>query len=386
MEIRSRLADFPHSQCYYKNRASSSIPIKFLRIIRGFCYYQIFKAIKLNRIIIVNEISRAFSKKLHNCYYEYSPNFHSQPQRFFFERRFEQIKKICPDIVFQPNKKSCELNGKVFAWDAEYELRQFGECLVENAQNRLASRLSFDCPDSFSAFRRKLEPHLPDHFNDAIEPTDKDVKNDIDFYFDNKRLPHSYLETRNQLTGKNFSSNFSCFLSCGALDVRFLYNCIKNFENEYGESKSSYWLVFELLWREFFYWNYKKHNRLYFSDLGIKGKLDFQPYKKYSFSILRRASKNSFWNAALNELEETGYHSNRTRQLFASFWIHDLNFNWRSGADFYEKNLIDYDVFSNWGNWMYIAGVGASAQKRHFHIVDQLNKYDPDRDYFKKWL
>ena len=65
--------------------------------------------------------------------------------------------------------------------------------------------------------------------------------------------------------------------------------------------------------------------------------------------------------------------SNRGRQLVASCLIHELGIDWRYGAAYFETQLIDYDVGSNWGNWQYLAGVGADTQPaRHLIWVNRL--------------
>ena len=202
-----------------------------------------------------------------------------------------------------------------------------------------------------------------------------------------KNGPSSYFETRNGLLGVEYSTQFSPYLSCGALDVRYLYNCVKNYEQEYGENKSTYWIVFELLWREFFYWHYQKHKALYFSENGLKGSPDFTPPKNFGLDELRNIDAPSFFKACLNELEKTGFLSNRARQIFASIWLNDLNLPWRSGALLFEHLLIDYDVYSNYGNWMYLAGVGVDPRgKRYFNVKRQLDMYDPRREYEAYWL
>ena len=97
-------------------------------------------------------------------------------------------------------------------------------------------------------------------------------------------------------------------------------------------------------------------------------------------------SPNNFFTAALTELVQTGYLSNRVRQIFASIWLNDLNLNWRSGAELFENYLVDYDVYSNYGNWMYLAGVGCDPRgRRYFKVEKQLNQYDPSFQYIKKW-
>ena len=89
----------------------------------------------------------------------------------------------------------------------------------------------------------------------------------------------------------------------------------------------------------------------------------------------------------MNELATTGYMSNRGRQIAASCLIHELSVDWRFGAAYFEQQLIDYDVGSNWGNWQYIAGVGTDTRDvRRFNIEKQTQTYDPDGTYRRRWL
>ncbi len=67
-------------------------------------------------------------------------------------------------------------------------------------------------------------------------------------------------------------------------------------------------------------------------------------------------------DAAMRELAATGYLSNRLRQVVASYLIHDLACDWRAGAAWFEAQLLDYDVYSNQGNWLYIAGRGTDPR------------------------
>ena len=69
--------------------------------------------------------------------------------------------------------------------------------------------------------------------------------------------------------------------------------------------------------------------------------------------------------------------SNRGRQNVASYLCNDLKTDWRYGAAYFEQQLIDYDVCSNWGNWAYLAGVGNDPRgKRYFNSEKQAEAYD----------
>ncbi len=315
----------------------------------------------------------------------FAPIFYSNLQKIFFQRRFEEIKKIAPQAKWCESVEEDEFD-LVFSWDAAYEQKAFKNKIYPR-QNRLFDDLPFDLPETFTPFYKLALPFLPDLYQNAVEPWDQEVLNELDYYFKEKKLPHTYLETRNELTGRDGSTKFSAFLSCGVLDVRYLYNQVREFESSFGATKSTGHIIFEILWREFFYWHYHKYSRQYFSKNGLKGELDFSDFASYTIEDLRLLTPEPFFQAAINELVSTGYLSNRARQIFASIWINDLALDWRSGAKLFEEQLLDYDVYSNYGNWQYLAGVGCDPRgKRYFNVLKQLTTYDPNGNYLKKWL
>jgi deoxyribodipyrimidine photo-lyase len=88
----------------------------------------------------------------------------------------------------------------------------------------------------------------------------------------------------------------------------------------------------------------------------------------------------------MRQLKQTGYLSNRGRQIAASCFVNELGMDWRYGAAWFEHQLTDYDVAVNWGNWQYIAGVGVDPRGgRHFDLDKQAALYDADGAYTAKW-
>ena len=313
----------------------------------------------------------------------FAPKYNSSLQKDFYKRRFNALSLIAPHLKWVESMPENEFDVAL-AWDAIYEKKTFGNKL-DPIQNRLFSSLPFKLPQSFTPFRQLAEVHLPSLFNSATPPWDEEIKKELHYYFVEKKLPLTYLNTRNEMLGRDGSTKFSPFLSTGFLDVRYLYNEVRQFESIHGATKSTGWIIFELLWREFFYWHYQENSRSYFSRNGLKS-LDFSPITEHTLSELSNMKGDPFFHAALNELVSTGYLSNRTRQIFASIWINDLELEWRSGAKLFEEHLIDYDVYSNYGNWMYLAGVGVDPRgKRYFNVKKQLELYDPKGEYLKTW-
>ena len=199
----------------------------------------------------------------------------------------------------------------------------------------------------------------------------------------------SYKQTRNGLTGSNYSSKFSAWLASGCISSRQVYQSIKNFEVDIAANESTYWLYFELLWRDYFRLVMKKYGTRLFHLSGIKQKITSWPV--HNPSLLERwiqgETGNDFIDANMLELRHTGFMSNRGRQNVASYFCHDLKMDWRMGAAYFEQQLIDYDVCSNWGNWAYVAGVGNDPRpNRYFNIDKQANDYDANKSYRKLWI
>lgn len=284
-------------------------------------------------------------------------------------------------------------------------------------------KLFSEIPRSFSSFRKKIEKHchisnlldyeipiqdkieikLGDEINlDQLAYFDSNyeqytvfpflggenegVKRLDDYFFKTKNIA-VYKKTRNQLLGINYSSKFSPWLANGSLSSRLVYWKIKEFEKKVIANESTYWLFFELLWREFFKYVSMKHGDSIFKKEGIQNKkvntiIDNNVIKSW----VEGKTTNDFVNANMIELNRTGWMSNRGRQNSASFLVHDLNQDWRVGAAYFESLLLDYDVHSNYGNWMYIAGVGNDLRNTPFDVKKQALIYDAKGEYIKKWL
>lgn len=210
-------------------------------------------------------------------------------------------------------------------------------------------------------------------------------------YLDGTGNVLNYKNTRNGLIGKDYSSKFSLWLANGCISAREVYTNLKKFEAQFGANESTYWLYFELLWRDFFRFMFKKHHQKYFSLYGLKQQhSEFTQHGNHPIELtnwINAQTKSDFVNANMIELRETGFMSNRGRQVVASYLINDLKVDWRFGAAYFEEQLIDYDVCSNWGNWAYLAGVGNDPRNnRYFDTAKQTATYDRNGDYRRRWL
>ena len=201
-----------------------------------------------------------------------------------------------------------------------------------------------------------------------------------------RKLPHSYKDTRNGLTGLDYSSKFSPWLATGALSPRQIYADLKTFEHDHGANDGTYWLWFELLWRDYFRFLHLQHGPALYRARGL-GPARATPHDDQRFAAwCAGRTGQPLVDAAMRELAATGYLSNRLRQVAASYLIHDLACDWRAGAAWFEAQLLDYDVYSNQGNWLYIAGRGTDPRGgRRFDPIKQAATYDPDGAYQRLW-
>ncbi|MFC6861718.1 DASH family cryptochrome, partial [Zunongwangia atlantica 22II14-10F7] len=191
----------------------------------------------------------------------------------------------------------------------------------------------------------------------------------IEHYFWKTKNLAEYKQTRNGLLGKDYSSKLSAWLANGSISAVSIYHEVKKFEQGITKNQDTYWLIFELIWRDFFKYISLKHGNSIFFLSGILNKeLDWNFSKEKLQNWIDGETNEYFVNANMKEIAATGFMSNRGRQNVNSFWAKELKQDWRAGAAYFESVLIDYDVHSNWGNWMYNSGVGNDPRDRKFNI------------------
>ena len=242
---------------------------------------------------------------------------------------------------------------------------------------------------------------LPPGGQPAFRGGEDEARARLHDYFWTKDLLRTYKETRNGMLGLDYSSKFSPWLANGCLSPRYIYEEVRRYEAERTQNESTYWLIFELYWRDYFRFVGLKFGNRIFQRRGLKG-ADPAAGGRASQPAKNARSKGAEavfekWrlgetgvpliDANMRELLATGFMSNRGRQNVASFLVQDLHLDWRWGAAWFESQGLDYDVCSNWGNWLYVAGVGNDPREnRYFNILKQATNYDPQGEYVRHWL
>ncbi|QNM85836.1 DASH family cryptochrome [Polaribacter pectinis] len=248
--------------------------------------------------------------------------------------------------------------------------------LVENSTEIVSLRdLGFD---DFEENKKSAFPFSGGE-NSALERL-------YNYFFETKKVAF-YKKTRNGLIGTDYSTKFSAWLANGSISAKTIYWKIKEFEAEFGANQSTYWVIFELIWRDYFKYISLKYDSKIFKIGGI---LEKEYHWNSDSEIIQKwihgETKDDFVNANMIELKETGWMSNRGRQNVASYFAKELLQDWRIGASYFESMLLDYDVHSNYGNWMYVAGVGNDPRDRKFNTKLQAERYDTNHKFRKLWL
>jgi len=220
-------------------------------------------------------------------------------------------------------------------------------------------------------------------FNGGEDEAKKRLQN---YFWETKKLS-VYKLTRNGLIGTDFSSKFSPWLANGSISAKTIYWEIVKYEQQIGKNDSTYWLIFELIWRDYFKYVSLKNGNSIFKIGGILDKnYDWKNNTSAINNWINGTTHEPFVNANMIELRQTGWMSNRGRQNVGSYFAKNLLLDWRIGAAYFEAMLIDYDVHSNYGNWMYVSGVGNDPRDRKFNIKLQAENYDGQSKFQKLWL
>ncbi|XP_038246376.1 cryptochrome DASH-like isoform X2 [Dermochelys coriacea] len=210
----------------------------------------------------------------------------------------------------------------------------------------------------------------------------------LQHYFWDTNLVASYKETRNGLIGIDYSTKFAPWLALGCISPRYIYEQIRKYEKERTANQSTYWVIFELLWRDYFRFVALKYGTRIFLLKGLQDKeVPWKKDPKLLDAWKEGRTGVPFVDANMRELAATGFMSNRGRQNVASFLTKDLGLDWRMGAEWFEYLLVDYDVCSNYGNWLYSAGIGNDPREnRKFNMIKQGLDYDSNGDYVRLWV
>lgn len=192
----------------------------------------------------------------------------------------------------------------------------------------------------------------------------------------------NYSNTRNTLSIN--STRLSPHNKFGTLSIREVYLAFKT-------KAKSIDLCKQLYWRDFYYYigvhfpELYKHRHIMYKSVPV---LKWPTNKNHMAAWKEGRTGFPIVDAAMAEINITGFMHNRGRLIVASFLVKDLLIDWRFGEKYFSQKLIDIDRAQNTGNWNWSSSFGLDSTTflRIFNPWTQSKEYDPDAIYIKKWL
>lgn len=222
--------------------------------------------------------------------------------------------------------------------------------------------------------------------NDTIKSLSlKDIgfnqsKQKIEPYNTTEVIINNYESTRN-FPAEEGTSKIGPHLRFGTVSIRKIVH-------KAAQSNNNTYLK-ELIWREFFMqilWHFPYTVTKSFKPQydNIKWRNNNEEYNAWC----KGQTGYPLVDAGMRELNNTGFMHNRVRMLVGSFLCKHLLIDWRLGEAYFAKKLHDYEMSSNVGNWQWVAGCGVDAAPyfRIFNPTTQIEKFDKQHNYIKKWV
>ncbi len=221
-----------------------------------------------------------------------------------------------------------------------------------------------------------------------LEPGEKAALKRLEEFCDRSILEY---EMQRNFPAVDGTSRLSAALKFGAIGIRTIWqatiNAYDNSQSDETDRSIQTWQQ-ELAWREFY-----QHCMYFFPELASG------PYREQFKDFPWENNEEYFqaWcegktgypivDAAMRQLNETGWMHNRCRMIVASFLTKDLIIDWKWGEKYFMQKLFDGDLCANNGGWQWSASSGMDPKPlRIFNPASQANKYDSEAEYIRQWL
>ena len=184
-------------------------------------------------------------------------------------------------------------------------------------------------------------------------------------------------------------SYLSVHLRFGTISIRHLARTAWNMMN-HGAGDGAYSWLNELIWRDF-YFQILHHNPRLAAGRAFKAEFESLPFPNDKVLFKAWCEGQTGYplvDAAMRQLNQTGWMHNRLRMVAASFLVKDLLVDWRLGEQYFAEKLIDFDFSANNGGWQWAASTGCDAQPwfRIFNPITQSEKFDANGKFIRKYV
>lgn len=296
--------------------------------------------------------------------------FHQYKDQVIFEQDEILTQAGKPYSVFTPYKNAYLNTLNDFYLEA-YPVDTYLQSLAPPTDNKLEHEWNLPSLEQIGFNTTHLK--LPTGMSGAYTLFD-DFKTRIEHYQEARNFP--------AIKGPSY---LSTHLRFGTISTRAL---MRTAWQTAGEGAKTW--VSELIWRDF-YFQILHHRPDLAEGRAYKLEYDTLPFPNDTQLFTAWCNGQTGYplvDAAMRQLNQTGYMHNRLRMVTASFLVKDLLIDWRWGEQYFAQKLIDFDFAANNGGWQWAASTGCDAQPyfRIFNPITQSEKFDPKGNFIRKYV
>lgn len=339
-----------------------------------FCKANQISAVYFNRSLLIDEMSR--DKKVTRILNEHQINVQAFDEATILHPNLTLKSDETPFKVFTPFKRNWLKTAKPDQYFSDGSNIKKPKKLIVNSD---------DIPEKIDHFKRT--PHIAEKWPTGEKFAHKKI---LDFF----ETHLSNYDKHRDFPGQQATSQLSAYLANGVISSRQCITYICDFFHSPDIHKAmthngaTTWIN-ELIWREFYY-------TVAFKFQEVQ---KYKPFKPKTNQLNWSKNKKNFeaWcagktgfplvDAAMRQLNQTGWMHNRLRMVTAMFLTKTLYIHWRWGEDYFMRHLIDGDFASNNGGWQWSASTGTDAVPyfRIFNPTTQSTRFDPDGVFIKQF-
>jgi len=235
--------------------------------------------------------------------------------------------------------------------------------------------------DSIPLSDLRLLPHKPDWAGGLRESWTPGEAGGLAQLKHAAEIAPDYAQLRDR-PDRDSTSRLSPHLHFGDVSPRQAWHAIR--QTGSGEA-----LLRQLYWREFS--AYLLYHYPTLPTEPLREEFEFFPWADDAQSLRAwQLGRTGFplVDAGMRQLWHSGWMHNRVRMIVASFLVKDLMIPWQHGAEWFNDTLVDADLANNSASWQWVAGCGTDAAPyfRIFNPTTQLEKFDPDGAYVRRWI
>lgn len=307
-------------------------------------------------------------------------DFFSYKDQVIFECDEVLTKAATPYSVFTPYKRACL--AKLMAEDG-------GRFYRAHPVDKYASALAMLLGGGVAA---ELKSLAEIGFVEAPEYSEMAGEDAADKLLQEFLQRVSSYASERDFPNLNVTSHLSVHLRFGTISIRLLVReVLRLIALGDAQQGASTWLS-ELIWRDFYFMILAYHPQVV--DAAFKPEYDAivwesgERAQELFLAWCQARTGYPLVDAAMLQLNQTGFMHNRLRMVTASFLVKDLGIDWRWGERYFAEKLLDYDLSANNGGWQWSASTGCDAQPyfRIFNPITQSEKFDAQGDFIRRYL